>query len=427
MKSKSPNPPPLDKALTSESLSKHSVVFMNTLHSGGIPAKDVLNNNYDIIIAGAGLAGLSLAYRLKSQQPNMRLLILDETPKLTADKTWSFHSEDIEDLAPWRDFISYSWPQYQVQFSFARTVDKNYYTISSQHFFSKMTEILGADLQLGKKIVETQANRVVTDAGEIFSAQIVIDARLNLKCSATEAKNSAWGYQKFLGLELKMQEKHGLQNPILMDATVEQKDGYRFMYVLPYSEDQLLIEDTHYSNSPELNVQEYTEEILKYAQSRGWMISAELRSEIGVLPIPTTRWGVDLADKSAVLKIGSGAGFYHPVTGYSFLWCVRVANTLAEIKNPSRQSYSAALLKLQKELNRNTSFYLMLNKLLFYGADTSNRKNIFQRFYKLPESTIGRFYASKTSLADKFRIMIGRPPISVASAWKALLKKRCEQ
>jgi lycopene beta-cyclase len=400
---------------------------MNTPHSGGIPAKNVLNNNYDIIIIGAGLAGLSLAYRLKNQQPNIRLLILDETLKLTADKTWSFHSEDIKDLAPWRDFISYSWPQYQVEFSYLRTIDKSYYTISSQHFFSKMTDFLGADLRLGKKVVQVQVNRVVTDAGEIFSAPIVIDARLSLNFSLTKAKDHAWGYQKFLGLELKMQEKHGLQNPILMDATVDQKDGYRFMYVLPYSEDQLLIEDTHYSNSPELNVKEYTEEILNYAKSKGWNVSSQLRSEIGVLPIPTTRWVADLAEKSAVLKIGSGAGFYHPVTGYSFLWCVRVANALAEIKNPSRETYSAALLKLQKELNRNTSFYLMLNKLLFYGADTSNRKNIFQRFYKLPESTIGRFYASKTSLADKFRIMIGRPPISVASAWKALLKKRCEQ
>ena len=36
------------------------------------------------------------------------------------------------------------------------------------------------------------------------------------------------------------------------DATVEQLDGFRFLYTLPFGPDQLLVEDTRYSDGPAL-------------------------------------------------------------------------------------------------------------------------------------------------------------------------------
>ena len=37
-----------------------------------------------------------------------------------------------------------------------------------------------------------------------------------------------------------------------MDARVPQEGGFRFMYVLPFTSKRLLIEDTRYSDGPEL-------------------------------------------------------------------------------------------------------------------------------------------------------------------------------
>ena len=56
------------------------------------------------------------------------------------------------------------------------------------------------------------------------------------------------GWQKFVGREVRLAAPHGLERPIVMDACVDQQDGYRFVYCLPFAQDRLLIEDTYYSH-----------------------------------------------------------------------------------------------------------------------------------------------------------------------------------
>jgi len=62
-----------------------------------------------------------------------------------------------------------------------------------------------------------------------------------------------------------------------MDATIMQDDGYRFLYTLPFSENVVLIEDTHYSDGPAIAAEKYGDEILRYADSEGWRIMDLLR------------------------------------------------------------------------------------------------------------------------------------------------------
>jgi lycopene beta-cyclase len=246
-------------------------------------------------------------------------------------------------------------------------------------------------------------------------------------------EKKGWGFQKFWGLEVKTQEPHGLIHPTLMDATVEQKDGYRFIYLLPYSDSTLLIEDTRYSNWAHL--EDGTEDILEYARQKKWVIEKILRTEYGVLPIPMMTNNLSFLKISGskkefcnqtnkeVLQIGTRAGFFHPVTGYSFLWSTLVAERLAQISAPHYESYETALRQLHHEKRKTESFYFILNRMLFHGATPENRKNIFQRFYKLPDQTISRFYAARSSWSDRLRILVGKPPIPIPSAIKALTQK----
>ena len=94
------------------------------------------------------------------------------------------------------------------------------------------------------------------------------------------------GWQKFLGQEIRTEQPHRLTGPILMDATVEQHDGYRFVYVLPFAADRLLIEDTYYSERPGSGRRAVLRErIDDYAACEGVDPGRVIREEAGVLPI----------------------------------------------------------------------------------------------------------------------------------------------
>ena len=62
----------------------------------------------------------------------------------------------------------------------------------------------------------------------------------------------------------------------------------------------------------------------------------------------------------------------------------------------------------------------MLDRMLFRAADPPERYRILERFYRLSPSLIGRFYAGRSTLRDKVRILSGRPPVPLGRAVKAL-------
>ena len=45
---------------------------------------------------------------------------------------------------------------------------------------------------------------------------------------------------------------------------------------------------------------------------------------------------------------------------------------------------------------------------------------MLQRFYRLPQPLVERFYAGRPSLIDRARILAGSPPVPIGRALKAL-------
>src|SRR5687768_3221211 len=65
--------------------------------------------HYDYIIAGAGCAGLSLAYYLlQSSLKNKSVLLIDKQLKVTNDRTWCFWEKGINDF---ETIVCSKWPQ----------------------------------------------------------------------------------------------------------------------------------------------------------------------------------------------------------------------------------------------------------------------------------------------------------------------------
>jgi lycopene beta-cyclase len=58
---------------------------------------------------------------------------------------------------------------------------------------------------------------------------------------------------------------------------------------------------------------------------------------------------------------------------------------------------------------------------MFRAGSPDQRYRVMQRFYRLPEELIGRFYAGEPSWADSVRLLAGRPPVPVGQALIAAL------
>jgi lycopene beta-cyclase len=260
---------------------------------------------------------------------------------------------------------------------------------------------------------------VELDDGTVLRAAAVIDGRGPRESDALEL-----GYQKFLGQELRLAAPHGLTAPVLMDASVAQHDGYRFVYVLPLAPDRLLVEDTFYADGPAFDEARLRRNIADYAAARGWRVLELLREERGVLPIvlsgdPRAFW----MEAAGVARSGLAAGLFHPTTGYSLPDAVALAARVADLPDLSAGPLFDAVRLHALRRWRARGFFRLLNRMLFRAAEPSLRWKVMQRFYGLPEPLIARFYAARLGTFDKLRIVSGKPPVPLVAAVKAALDR----
>ncbi|TXC72380.1 lycopene beta-cyclase CrtY [Sphingomonas ginsenosidivorax] len=375
----------------------------------------------DVAIVGGGLAGGLVALALKGKHPALDVRLIDTDSVVGGNHIWSFFGSDVAHAHRWivEPLVAHAWEGYDIAFPHhARTIDERYYSIRSEKLDAAVRRALPSEaLLLGRKVLGVSATAVVLADGDRIEAKGVIDAR-----GPGDLSTLSLGWQKFVGRELALSAPHGAPQPRVMDATVEQIDGYRFVYCLPFTDDRMFVEDTYYSDTPDLDVAALTARIDAYAAARGWAVDAEGRIESGVLPVV---WGGDFdaywrSSGVTIAKVGMRAGLFHPTTGYSLPDAVRTAALLAD-----RRDFSgSALYQVTHGLARKTwaqrGFYRMLDTMLFRAAEPMERYRILERFYTLSPRLIGRFYAGNSTLIDKARILTGKPPVPISRAIRAI-------
>ena len=372
----------------------------------------------DLLLAGAGLANALIALAVAEARPGTRILMLDRAAGPSGAHTWSFHDPDLRlawhrRLAP---AIRARWQGQEVRFpGHARSLRAGYASVGGEGLAELLAATPGVTLRWNAGIAALDAEGATLADGERIAASCVIDGR-----GAVPSRHLVTGYQKFVGLELEMDAPHGVTRPVIMDATVPQQDGYRFVYLLPFSPTRLLVEDTRYSDGPSLDDEALSRAVMAYAEDHGWA-GHEVRRERGVLPIALAHDAAALwaEAQGGAVPVGLRAGLFHPVTGYSLPVAAQVADVVAS-SQLTTQAVFAAVRAHALARAADDRFLRLLNRMLFRGCAPDRRHRVLSRFYRLPEPLIERFYAGRLTALDRLRIVTGKPPIPLRDAWPCL-------
>jgi lycopene beta-cyclase len=384
-----------------------------------------LNGKWDYILVGGGLQNGLTALSVLERNPTAKLLVIERDGRLGGNHTWSFHLDSVPTRAldpdgrGWfAELVEHRWPTYSVRFpELDRTVPHAYATCSSERF----AEVVGrriraapnAEVWLDTEVTDigaTEVRYVRDGVASVLQASLVVDAR-----GPRDGFGGRSGFQKFVGLEVELDLVDGkppLNTDVaeLMDATVIQDGGFRFIYVLPFSGTRALIEDTYFTNGDTLDRDTLRQRVLDYIAARGWRVREVVREEHGVLPMPWRQAGP--IPRSAPLIAGYRGGWFHPATGYSVPVALRLACFIAD-QQPGAV-FGPAFDALCAEQEQQSKFAYLLNELLFSAAEPELRWKVFRHFYALPDDLVLRFFSLEMTGSDKRKMFLRKPPPGVS-------------
>jgi lycopene beta-cyclase len=208
-----------------------------------------------------------------------------------------------------------------------------------------------------------------------------------------------------------------------MDARIQQIDGYRFFYLLPWSPTRLLVEDTYYSHHSGLKTERIEQEIMAYIQKQNWKVKSLIRKESGTLPLTLTLPSGTKQSRDEFPSIGAESGYFHPVTGYTAPTLLKQLCAICDHSNLTAAAMRRVLAKVEQNSTGRLRYYRFLNRMMFKGAEATERYKVLSHFYRMPEPVISRFYSGQTTVWDQLRILMGKPPVPVSKALRVLREK----
>ncbi|MFW5706698.1 MAG: lycopene cyclase family protein [Bacteroidota bacterium] len=363
-------------------------------------------SRYDYIIAGSGLAGLSLLYHLLSDDVLQKksILLIDPLQKKDNDRTWCFWEKQ---QGPFEHLVHHQWKTLQF---FSPTVSREftmkqyrYKMIQSGDFYA---HVLGLAEGFKNVIFSNEKIREINDKGEfaevktdtgVYAAEYVFNST-GLFHPTMNATNTL--LQHFLGWFIKTSSPvFNNQVGTLMDFRLNQQHGATFMYVLPTSSTEALVEYTLFSEKT-LQEEQYTSELENYIQNTLNVEQYEItHREFGVIPMSMARFKRTLGKSQRIINIGTAGGFTKPSTGYTFQF---VQKHLEQVAARLRANQSPAVAPSLREQMFLWYDMTLLDVLL--SGKLSGEQIFSSLFGKVPPERILAFLANESTFWEEFRI-----------------------
>ena len=379
---------------------------------------------YDYIIAGAGAAGLNMAYHLLQAGllDQQSLLLIDQAPKTANDRTWCFWEVGDNVFEP---IVFRRWRQ--VAFhgeGFSRALDLSpycYKMIRGEDFYRFMDQALAARSSIARRY-----GRVERIAEDETGAQVVVDGK---------AYRGAWVFNSIAAASPRptpVAAADGVYHTLLqhfagwvvstpapifdpsaatlMDFRIPQRGECRFCYVLPFDAQRALVEFTVFS--PRLLARDaYDREIEAYLRDFLGAARYEIEhEEFGVIPMTDAPFQTFPGRR--VVNIGIAGGCAKPSTGYTFLRIQQQAQRITHaLKTTGQPRYTVS--PFQRRFGLYDSVLLnILDKQRYPG------RNVFtDLFARNPIARVLKFLDETTSLIEDAGVLTSTwfPPFVAAT------------
>lgn len=381
-------------------------------------SKDV----YDYAIVGGGCSGLSLAVELTNAVPeSSRIVIIEPRKNYVMDRIWCFW-----DTKPHRfsRAVRHEWCRWRVSCGGREVVRTSnrypYQYLPADTFYDTAVDAINRfgpvewllETRAVNMLEKKSAVSIHTDRGQL-QARIVFDGRNN----AEDHSGQHHMLQHYLGQRIRAHSPiFDPETLTLMDFDVSQHYGITFVYLLPFTQTEALVEPTIFSRFP-LEPMAYAMIIREYLKERFGINDYEvLFKEQGVIPMTADR--VPPARLGRIVPIGTAAGTIKGSTGYGFLaiqqWCRAVVETLADNRNKP----------LPRPRSQLASF---LDRVFLSFLDTypSRAPDVFfNLFNRVPADRLVRFLSDQATPSDIAAVVMSMPKATFSKQAVQLMATR---
>ncbi len=368
----------------------------------------------DFLFIGAGAGASLLLMQLEKADllQGKNILIIDPELQQLTERTFCFWAEPKEPIASeLKRLINHQWisintPKHQPQ----SIAPLNYFHLSGKSLQEERTRLIHSyqikcHSNFVSNIYSTPEGVRVQAEKETWIAKIVFDSRP--PNFLPPRPNESCLYQSFYGYFIQ------LENPLknassidLMDFEIDQMGNTQFMYVLPFTTNQLLVEVTRFGQAI-LSKDEGIPLLEKYIRQRFGEFKL-LRTEFGCIPMSSTQ--LNKQTLPGVIKLGGAAGAIKPSTGYAFKRMFNQAKQI--VQHLSQQQPISPPFP-----NNRFKFYDRL-LLLILKREPQHGKRIFQNlFTKNRTQKVLSFLDEQTTLTQDLKLFASLPlkPFLVAS------------
>ncbi|MGB5316700.1 MAG: lycopene cyclase family protein [Robiginitalea sp.] len=377
---------------------------------------------YDYIIIGGGASGLLLADALGSDPyfKEKRIALFEKHRQKANDRTWCFWESgsgpfDALIFKKW-NVIRFRGPEFEKNIPMA---EYTYKMLRGADFYEEYHRRLQlypnieVRYEAVESLEESETAAVLTTAVGSYRAPRVLSSVLFQSLDSLMRPYPILK-QHFLGWFIRTEE--AVFDPdaaTFMDFSVPQMGNTRFMYLLPFSPTEALVEYTLFSEA-HLEEGEYQDALKSYIATdltdKGYEI---LETEQGSIPMTVNDF--TRANSAHITHIGIAGGWAKPSTGYTF-WNTR--KQIPKVVDALKKGISPRLKQPIKFWHYDRLFLDVLAR-----ENASGHQVFSMMFRSLDPELILKFLNEETSLAEDLQIINASPKgMFIRAFWKALIR-----